>query len=210
MPSLRVIAAATCVCAVPAAALAAKPSPGTVSIAIAPTTVTFGKPATVSGTTAANTPVTLRADEFPYDGSFTQVAKSTSNASGAYAFSVTPDKGTHYRVDGKGNARSAVAALAVRWRVTRQVSTRQPARGTRVRFSGTVSPAHTGGTAEVQKLRAGVFKTVKTAVLVAATPTSSSYSVRVRVRRNGTYRVRVAGDGARITGRSRRVSLVVH
>src|SRR5436190_8447783 len=210
MTRLRTLAVATCACAMPAAALAAKPAPTTVSIAVSPSTITFGKPATVSGMTAPNTSLTLRADPFPYDGSFAQTARTTSNASGAYSFTVTPDRGTHYRVDAKAHSQSAVAALAVRWKVTRTVSTRHPARGARVRFSGTVGPANTGGTIKLQRLTATGFKTVKTAILVAATPTSSSYSLRVRVRRNGTYRAHVAADGAHLAGNSGRISLVVH
>src|SRR5215212_9481351 len=131
MSSIRAIAAATCACAIPAAALAAKPTPTTVTIGVTPTSITYSKPATISGTTAANTAVTLRGDAFPFNGSFSQVARTTSNASGAYTFAVTPDSSTHYRVDAK-KARSAVAALAVRWKVTRTVSTRTPKRGSRV------------------------------------------------------------------------------
>jgi hypothetical protein len=203
------MAAATCVCAIPAAALAAKPAPTTVTIGVSPARITYGQPATISGTTAANSTVTLRADAFPFNGGFSQVARTTSNAAGAYAFTVMPDSSTHYRADVK-KAHSAVAALAVRWKVTRAVSTRHPRRGSRVRFSGTVGPAHVGGTVKIQRLTASGFKTVKTTLLAAATPTSSTYSVRVRVRRNGTYRARVEGDGAHDAGNSRRVTLVVH
>src|SRR5919198_1488522 len=84
------------------------------------------------------------------------------------AATVTPDSTTHYRVDVK-KAHSAVLTLGVRWKVTRTVSTRHPKRGSRVRFSGTVGPVHTGGTVEIQRLTASGFKTVKTATLTAAT-----------------------------------------
>jgi hypothetical protein len=203
------IATACACCAVPAAVLAAKPAPTTVTIGIAPVKVTFGKTATVSGTTAPNTNVTLRGDAFPYNGSFGQVAKTTSTAAGAYSFTVTPDTSTQYRADVK-QSKSPVATLAVRWKVTRTVSTRTPKKGTRVLFSGTVSPAHTGGAAKIQRRSGGVYKTVKTTTLAAASTTSSSYSVRVRVRRTGTYRVQVDGDGAHETGHSRAVKLTVH
>jgi hypothetical protein len=204
------IATACACCAVPAAVLAAKPAPTTVTIGIAPVKVTFGKPAVVSGTTAANTSVTLRADTFPFDGNFSVVTKANSNAAGAYSFTVTPDSSTHYRADVK-QSKSPVTALAVRWKVTRTVSTRTPKKGTRVLFSGTVSPAHTGGTAKIQRRNSsGVYKTVKTTTLAAASTTSSSYSVRVRVRRTGRYRVQVDGDGAHETGNSRVVKLTVH
>jgi hypothetical protein len=208
MPSARVIALAACAVVLPAVALAAPPQPTQVTIGVSPGTVTFGKPAVVSGTTAANTAVTLRADPFPFNGSFGQVAKATSNAAGAYSFTVTPDRSTHYRVDVK-KARSPVATLLVRWKVTRSVSTRHPRRGRRVLFTGTVSPAHTGGMVEIQRRRSGVYRTVKLATLVAASPTSSSYAVRVRVRRTGFYRARVESDGAHEAGNSRPVKLTV-
>ena len=92
MPRTRILAIVTaCACAaVPAAVLAAKPAATSVTIGIAPVKVTFGKPATVSGTTAANTVVTLRGDAFPFNGAYSRVASTTSSATGAYSFSVTP------------------------------------------------------------------------------------------------------------------------
>jgi hypothetical protein len=212
MHRARTLLIAIGVATLPAAALAAKPAPSTVSIAVAPGTITFGGAATVSGTTAPNTSVTLRADSFPFGGSFAQVAKTTSNAGGAYSFTVKPDSVTRYRADAKTHpaASSPLATLSVRWKVTRTVSTRTPKKGSRVRFSGSVSPAHAGGTVKLQKRTASGFTTVKTTTLAAATTTSSSYSLRVRVSKNGTYRVRVDGDGAHLTGTSRRVTLKVH
>jgi hypothetical protein len=210
MTRIRALAAALCACTIPAvAAIAAKPPPTTVSIAVSASRITFGKSAVVSGTTAPNTAVTLRGDAFPFNGSFAQVDRTTSNATGAYSFTVKPDSGTQYRADVK-KSHSPVATLAVRWKVTRTVSTRHPKRGSRVRFSGTVGPAHNGGTVKIQKRSGGVYRTVKTATLAPATATSSSYSVRVRVRRSAKYRARVEGDGAHLAGNSRRISLVVH
>ena len=98
----------------------------------------------------------------------------------------------------------------MRWKVTRTVSTKRPKRGSRVLFSGLVSPAHVGATASIQRRSGGVWKTVKTTALAASTATSSAYSVRIRVRRTGTYRVRVEGDGAHEAGNSSRVKLTVH
>jgi hypothetical protein len=208
MSRLRTAILAVGLAALPAAALAAKPPPTTVSIAVSPTTITFGHAATVSGTTAPNVTVTLRADAFPFSSSFAQVATATSNAAGAYSFTVKPDRITRYRVSAKSHptAQSAIATLSVRWRVTRSVSTLTPKRGTRVRFSGSVGPAHAGGTAELQRRTASGFKTVKTATLT----TASRYTMRIQVRSNGTYRVRVESDGAHLAGNSRRVTLKVH
>jgi hypothetical protein len=210
MPSKRVLATTVAALAIPAAAIAApKPQPTAPTIAISTGKVTFGASATISGTTTANTAVTLRGDAFPFNNSFGRVATTTSNAQGAYSFSVKPDMSTHYRVDLK-KAQSQVVALAVRWRVTRHVSTKRPKKGSRVLFSGTVSPAHVGGTVSIQRLSGTAWKTVKTTTLAASTATSSAYSVRVRVRRNGTYRVRCEGDGAHDAGNSARVKLIVH
>jgi hypothetical protein len=208
MSRLRTAVIAAGLAALPAAALAAKQPPKTVSITASPTTITFGHAAAISGTTSPNVTVTLRADAFPFSSSFAQVATTTSNAAGAYSFTVKPDRITRYRVSAKSHptAQSAIATVSVRWRVTRAVSTRTPKRGTRVRFSGLVSPAHAGGTAELQRHTSSGFKTVKTATLSAA----SRYSMRIRVRHSGTYRVRVQGDGAHLAGNSRRVKLTVH
>ena len=212
MPSLRALILAAVLATVPAIALAAKPAPSSVTISATPATITYGAATTISGTTAPNTSVTLRADGAPFNGVFAQVATATSNATGAYSFSVKPGLNTQYRVTAKAHptAQSAIATVAVRWRVTRTVSTRHPKRGARVRFSGTVSPAHTGGVAELQRRTATGFKTIKRATLVAATTTSSRYSLRVVVRRNGVYRVRVEADSSHAAGNSRRVSLKVH
>ena len=211
MSSIRSLITLAALAALPAVALAAKPAPKSVTIA-APAAITFGHAATISGTTSPNTSVTLRADAFPFNGSFGQVATATSNASGAYSFSVKPDADTQYRVTAKTHptAQSPVATVSVRWRVTRSVSTRHPKKGSRVRFSGSVSPAHTGAVVELQRRTSSGFKTVKTATLAAATATSSRYSLRVKVKRNGTYRVHVAADAAHLAGNSRRVTLKVH
>jgi len=208
MSRTRVIALAACAVALPAAALAAPPQPTQVTIAVSSGKVTFGKQVVVSGTTAPNTGLTLRGDAFPFNGSFAQVAKTTSNATGAYSFTVTPDSSTQYRVDAK-KGKSATTSVLVRWKVTRAVSTKHPKRGKRVLFSGTVSPAHVGGTVSIQRRSGGVYKTVKTTTLAASTATSSAYSVRVRVRHNGRYRARVEGDGAHEAGNSRSVKLTV-
>jgi hypothetical protein len=209
MPSKRVLATAVAALAIPAAAIAApKPQPTAPTIAISAPAVTFGKAVTISGTTAANTAVTLRGDAFPFNNAFAQVAKTTSNAAGAYSFTVKPDTSTHYRTDVR-KAQSTVTALAVRWKVTRKVSTKHPKRGHRVLFSGLVSPVHVGGIAAIQRLSGGVWKTVKNTTLAGSTATSSAYSTRIRVRRNGTYRVRVEGDGAHDAGNSSRVKLTV-
>jgi hypothetical protein len=212
MSRTRSLLVAVVLAAAPAVAFAAKPAPHSVSIAATPAVITFTHAATISGTTSPNTSVTLRADAFPFNGAFAQIATATSNAAGAYSFSVKPDANTHYRVSAKTHptAQSPIATVSVRWRVTRSVSTRHPKKGSRVRFSGSVSPAHTGAAVQLQRRTSSGYRTVQTATLTAATSTSSHYSLRVKVSRNGTYRVHVGADAAHLAGNSRRVTLKVH
>jgi hypothetical protein len=212
MPHMRNLLATAAVLVLPAVALAAKPAPKSVTITAAPATVTFGHAVTISGTTSPATGVTLRSDTFPFGGSFAQVATATSNAAGAYSFTVKPSEITHYRVSAKSHptAQSPIATVSVRWRVTRTVSTRTPKRGSRVRFSGSVYPAHAGAKAQLQRRTASGYRTVRTATLTAATTTRSHYSLRIRVKRSGTYRVHVAADSAHLAGNSRRDTLKVH
>jgi hypothetical protein len=208
-PALLILAAAA---AIPVAAGAAKPpSNSTVTAIAAPSVVTFGTPAKVSGTTAPTTAVTLQADAFPYDGNFSKVASSTSDASGAYAFPVTPADGTHYRVTAKLSppVTSPIVALGVRWHITLKVSTRSPSAGSKVRFSGTVAPGHTGQPVRVQKRTASGFRTVAGTTLTAGLNNTSVYSIRVRVKRSGTYRVQVASDGSRQAATSSKRRLTV-
>lgn len=208
-PALLILAAAA---AIPVAAGAVKPpTNSTVTATVAPSVVTFGTPAKVAGTTAPNTAVTLQADAFPYDANFSKVVSSKSDASGAYAFSVTPEAGTHYRVTAKLSppVTSLIVALGVRWRITLKVSTRSPSAGSKVRFSGTVAPGHTGQPVRVQRRTASGFRTVANTTLKAGLNNTSVYSIRVRVKRSGTYRVQVPSDGSRLAANSSTRKLTV-
>ena len=72
-----------------------------------------------------------------------------------------------------------------------------------MRFYGSAKPAHAGARVSIQKLtRSGVYVTVARTRLRAATPTRSTYSRRVRIRRSARYRVKVFGDADHESGRS--------
>jgi hypothetical protein len=196
----------------------------TLSIAASRPTVTFGQPTTISGTltgpSIAGATVTLEENPAPYTGAFKSTGlTATTNATGAYSIAVSPAKNTHYRVSAKPAkkpATSAEVAVRVHVKVTFRVGDRTPRRGQRVLFSGTVLPGHDGKIARIQRRTAsGAWRTVATTTLVTAGPvgttTRSKYAKRLRIRKSGTYRVRVApADGDHIAGTSGRRSLVVH
>lgn len=201
------------------------PPPGgnAVTIASSLARLTFGRATTISGQVTgadnAGVEVTLEENPYPYTSEFKATAlKTTTNATGNYALSVTPAVNTHYRVTAKTKppVTSAETAVAVRVKVTLRLSDLTPAVGQRVKFSGTVTPAHDGKVARIQRRTStGSWKTVGRATLVAATPLNgvarSKFSKRMRINRNGTYRARVSpGDGDHAIGTSSRRSARVH
>jgi hypothetical protein len=203
-----------------------KPPPvvaNTATISPSPATLTFGSATTISGQVTgpgnAGVSVTLEQNPFPYSGGFKSTAlTTTTNATGAYSFVVKPLVNTAYRVTAKTKppVTSPQAAVTVRVKVTFRLSTLKPARGQRVRFSGTVTPAHNGKLARIQKRTStGAWKTVASATLVAAPPVNgvavSKFSKRLRISRTATYRVQVnPGDGDHALGNSPSHRVRVH
>ena len=204
-------------------AVAQKPPRGdsSVTIAASPTTVTFGKATTISGRAAgrdaAGAEITLQGDIFPFEGDFRRFREVVAGATGTYSFTnVRPGRNTRYRVTArtKPRATSTVAPVNVRPVISRRVSDRTPAKGQRVRFRGTVTPAHNGRRVSIQRRLLAGWKTVARPMLVAATPRNgvprSKYSRRLRIRRTGTYRVRIHAHGDHAGNTTRRVRLEVH
>src|SRR5215212_2927849 len=192
---------------------AAKPGSGELTITASKSQVTFSKSVVIAGqlktAPVAAQQVELEATEFPFNN-FNKVATATTDASGNYSFTVTPNKSTRYRVVTvtKPKTTSSEAQVNVAIKVTRRVSDSTPARGKRVRFSGLVAPALAGRPVTIERRAAdGSWK-------VAATTTAnaeSKYAKRIKIRRNGTYRATVAGtDAGLLTGHSRRIKLRVH
>ena len=195
--------------------------PGSNNISVDATSpITWGRVTTVSGKLTgqgnSNVEVDLEADPFPYaDSEFAQVATGRTDANGDYRFTHQPQSNTRYRVVAKASPtfNSDVVTVLVRLRVSRQVSDSTPRAGKRIRFSGRVCPEHDGRTAAIQRRTStGRFRTVRTTTL-ADVPGSecSSYARRVRVRRDGVYRVKVtSGDSDHATGFSRRIRINAH
>jgi hypothetical protein len=199
---------------VPAAVEAAKPPKPTapkLTIAAAPSPVTFGRATTLSGKltggkNASNQTVAVQADTAPFDGTYADVASVQTDANGNWTATNAPGALTRYRAQAKTSppATSPTVDVNVRLRVRVHVSDRTPARGQRVRFFGTVAPAHDGATARIQRRRAdGSWRTVAKTPLTDAGTAVSDYAKRVKVTRTGTYRVRAAsGDGDHLRGTS--------
>ncbi len=162
----------------------------------------------VSGRRAGGATIRLEADDTrPYGDRYRLSAiTTTSDANGKYSFVLKPLQNTQYRTIAVTSppATSAPKLVLVRPLVGLKLSDRTPARGALVRFSGSVYPAHDGRAALVQRRSTtGRFITVARTRLRDAGDARSAYSRRVRVRRDGVYRVKVPGDGDHINGFSR-------
>ena len=215
---LGLAAALAASAALPLGAAAQKPA-NTVTLAAAPSTITAGKPTTLSGKVTgpdqASVEVTLRADPFPVGGGETAVATATTDANGDVQFAgIVPDRNTRYTARAKTSppVESAAVDVLVRVRVSLRLGDSTPRAGQRVRFSGTAAPQHDGSVVRIQRRRASrSWKTVALTLLRDAGEERSRYSRRVRVRNDGTYRARViAVDGDHQSGTSRRRTVDVH
>jgi hypothetical protein len=200
---------------------AAAPGTPVITIAASPRTVTYGKSTTIAGTVTGNgstgAKVSLLQNPFPFTGAFSKTADGTTSSTGAFSFTVTPTVNTRYKLDAKTSPSSSSAEflVPVRVKVTLRLGDRTPASGQRVRFRGTVTPAHDGTQARIQRKTASGWKTIRTSTLVAGTPVNgvavSKYSKRIRIRKTSRYRtVVVPTDGDHVRGKSARKRAVVH
>ena len=206
------------VCAAPA--IGAKPPKAgkpSVTIAASAAQVTFGKTVTLSGATknvAAGTSVDIQQSAYPYSGFKSTGKTAVVDASGNWSVAgIAPLLNTQYRAitNTSPRAQSASVPVHVRLRVAFNVGDTTPKKGARVRFSGTVAPAHDGKPVLIQKKTATGFKTVSQTTLLDNGTANSKYSKRIRIRSKGTYRVVVqAQDPAYDDGVSRSRTLRVH
>jgi hypothetical protein len=220
MKRLSAALALILVCAGPAvAAKPPKPTKPNPNLAIAASSgvVTFGRTVTISGTTkniAAGTTVELQQNPYPYAGFKATGKTAVVDPSGNYSIAgVAPQMNTQYKVQAKTSppTDSGTTFVHARLRVSFAVSDSTPKRGTRVRFAGTVAPAHDGKPVLIQKKTATGYTTVARTTLLANGAASSKYSKRIRITRNGTYRVVVQSlDQAYDNGTSRSRTLKVH
>jgi hypothetical protein len=202
--TLVIFAAALAALAAPSAQGA--PAPQTLTMGASATTVKFGDTVTLSGKLAGGKidgkNVTVRQDPFPIDG-FANAGSATTNTTGDWSLAVKPTANTRFQAR-SGKAESPAVDVMVRPAISLKLSDRTPKRGQRVTFSGTVCPERDGTAIALQRRSAAGWRTVAKPVLAdVAGATCSSYSRKLRVRRNGAYRARFLGDAQNVAGNSR-------
>jgi hypothetical protein len=187
--------------------------PSAVTLTASPSRVPWGRALTlggrVSGVGAGRIPVALQTQRFPFDGGFTEIARTTTGNEGGYLFRVANLwESTRYRVitatrvvvaSPTVEARSAMVV----GRNVRHISRR------RARIFGSALPG-VAGEARLQRrsLTTGRWRTVRRRAVAPVDEVRVRYAFRVRrQRRTRAYRVVVAPNdgGAHVSGRSRRV-----
>jgi hypothetical protein len=186
-----------------------------ITIKATPNPTVHGTPIRVTGDVAGvKDGVTVRLQARRYNATtFTTVSTGKTGKNGSYSLGHRPVVNTYYRTqaDTQPARQSAELLVRVRTLVGFRVSDSTPAVGQRVRFSGIVRPVHTGRLAYIQKKStAGKWVTVARTRLRALDSRSSRYRRVLRVRRSGTYRVRVLGHADHAMGISRERTLTVH
>ena len=190
------------------------------SIGARPNPLVWGGATTIAGQLTgarqtAGVDVTLRQNPYPYTGGFKALAKVTTDAQGRYAFTRKPKLNTRYEVQARPrpgpNVTSQTLQVRVRAKVTLRLSDSTPARGQRVRFSGSVYPAHDGRLVSLQRRTStGRFVTVaRTPLRHVLSGVRSSFARSLTIVAGGTYRAYVGGHADHSAGFALR-SVVVH
>jgi len=189
------------------------PNASALTLEAKPSTIVFSGLTTLSGRLTADKAdgVTVRFEQDntrPYGDGYKPVAGVTATTAnnGRYSLSIKPLLNTSFRAVAQSSppTTSPARVVLVRTLVGIRVSDSTPRRGSLVRFSGTVFPAHDGGTVLIQKRSStGSFNTVARKRLTDAGAARSTYSRRLRIFRDGVYRVKLPGDGDHINGFSR-------
>ena len=169
----------------------------------------------LSGTGNAERQVVLQSNPFPYTQGFQNASDvHLTNADGTFFFPILSVLlNTQYRVvlPNQPQVGSPIVTVGVAPKVSvRAKRVRRTRRGAIYRFSGRVTPPHDGTQIAVQRLRDGAWVTIAGTVARHRSASSSSYRMRVRLRRGGTFRV-YAGteDGDHVATASRSVRLRV-
>jgi hypothetical protein len=196
-----------------------KPAAAAVSLDARPNPLVFGSLTTLSGklTGQTKTGVVIRFEQdatLPYGDSYQpSPLTATTGAGGNYSVTAKPLVKTQYRAIAQASppVRSAPRLVLVRSRVGLRLSDSTPRRGSLMRFSGSVYPAHDGLRVLIQKRSpSGRFVTVARPMLRDAGSTHSTYTKRLRILRDGIYRAKLPSDGDHVNGFSRTRSVTVH
>lgn len=157
--------------------------------------ISSGQSVTLSGVLGspnnANQAVTLYGHE--NGGAYAPTASTTTDASGHYSFTQTPQHTTVYQVRGPGDRKTAQVFEAVRDVIaTVSVDPSTPTVGQVVSVKGTVTPDKAGHFIELQKLgRDGDYHTIE-AVRIGGV---SQFEFLVRFSQPGTKKLRVHING---------------
>jgi hypothetical protein len=189
--------------------------PGPVSIGATPNPTVFSTPVTISGDVKdAKGGVVVTIQRRPSTGgAYATVGTATTSNAGRYSFVNRPSVNSYYRALAATSPaqQSGELLVKVRMLVGFRVGDSTPRRGQRVLFTGIVRPAHNGRTAAIQRRSStGRWVTKARPTLRAVDSTTSRYRKRMRIRRSGTYRVRVIGHADHAMGISRTRTLTVH
>jgi hypothetical protein len=190
------------------------------SIASTPNPLVWGGATTIAGQLTgarqtAGVDVTLRQNPYPYTGGFRALGTVKTDAQGRYAFTRKPQYNTRYEVQAKPrpgpNVTSPVLQVRVRAKVTLRLSDSTPARGQRVRFSGSVYPAHDGRLVFLQRrtTTGGYVTVARTRAHHVLGGRRSSFTRSLRIVAGGVYRAYVGGHADHSAGFAPR-SIAVH
>jgi hypothetical protein len=174
-------------------------------IGVAPTSVLYGRPVTVTATlvNSAGRAVpgrTVALEQCTSPGVWTKV-KSASSSTGRYTFVVYPGRKTYYRVRFAGDATyyasvSAYQLVSTTARLTGPViSAARVYKGTPITVSGYLMPRHTAGTNAVTlqawKLVGGAWQLIRTySAPITNFSTYSRYWAAVNLPYTGSWRIR--------------------
>jgi hypothetical protein len=192
--------------------------PLSLSIAALPNPVSYGGPVSIvgnlSGTGAAGRQVILQQNPFPFPGFVNVGNTQLTSPTGGFQFNLLSlPLTTQFRVVSVGGGQLVVSQTlteTVALGVTMHVSRTRVGRGVyNLRFSGTILPAENGARVSLQRLAGSTWRYVRATNAHASTPTSSSYTMSVRRRHGGFYRVFVSPiEGAHVANASQ--PLLVH
>lgn len=173
-----------------------KKQPLAMSLTATPQYVRIGRSTNLtgilSGTGNANRRVRLERNVWPYAGWVPDGNIHLTAASGWFGFPIlSVAVNTQYRVVlvANPNTTSPVTVVGTQAKVTRHAKVRRFTRAGRIHFWGRVSPAIDGAQVLIQKVRGDAFRTIKQSTTTHTRKGFSRYSVRVRQRRGGVYRV---------------------
>lgn len=186
------------------------------SVAVNPNPILFGDVTTVAGTLggtgSTNRAVQLQANAWPFTAGFVPLGNAQlTNATGSFAFPVLGlGINTQFRVvtTGEKPTVSPVVTGNVLVKVTAKTRVKTVNRGSRLRFSGTVRPAHEDVQIGIQRRSNNKWLTVSGSRTRPGTVDYSRYATRVKINRGGLYRVFVKTvDGRNVSHYSPEIEL---